>query len=66
MVRERLTATAVALEAVGIAAITGGLVVECLMQADIGFICITGGSGIVALGGFIWVKLRRKKQNPKE
>lgn len=50
---------AIALEAVGIVAIIIGIAIEAIMQADIGFIAITGGSAIIAAGGLLWAKLIR-------
>lgn len=52
---------AIALEAVGICAILLGVGIEVYYEADIGFIAITGGSGIVALGGMIFAKLVRRR-----
>lgn len=51
---------AIALEAVGISAITCGIVIEALMHADFGFVVITGGSLLVAGGGMIWAKLVKR------
>lgn len=51
---------AIALESVGIMAIIAGITVEAIMQAEIGFIAITGGSVVIAAGGLLWAKLIRK------
>jgi hypothetical protein len=51
---------AIALEVVGITGIMIGVAIETVMQADIGFVAITVGSGFVAAGGLIWAKVLRK------
>lgn len=51
---------AIALEAVGIVAIIIGIAIEAIMQANIGFIAITGGSVVIAAGGLLWAKIIRK------
>lgn len=50
---------AIALETVGASAVIAGITVECIMQAEVGYIIITGGSVVVAVGGLIWAKLVR-------
>lgn len=52
---------AVCLETVGIIGILVGISIEVVYKADIGFICITGGSVIVAAGGMIFAKLMKGK-----
>ncbi len=52
---------AIALETVGTVAILLGVGIEVYYEADIGFIAITGGSAIVALGGMIFAKLVWRK-----
>lgn len=52
---------AIALEAVGIAAIIAGITIEAVMRAPLGFIFISGGAAIIAIGSMYWVKLRRRK-----
>jgi hypothetical protein len=51
---------AIALESVGIIAIIAGIVVEYIMQADLVFVAITGGSVIIAAGGLLWSKLIKR------
>ena len=51
---------AIALEGVGCCAIIAGISVEVNMHADIGFVIITSGSVVVALGGLIFAKVVRK------
>lgn len=48
---------AVALETIGVIAIIAGITVECIMEADVGYVIITGGSVLIAGGGLIWAKL---------
>ncbi len=50
---------AVALEAVGICAVLVGIGIEVYYQADTGFVLITGGAVIIALGSLIFAKLIR-------
>lgn len=45
---------AIALEGVGSAIGIAGLVVECLLHADTGYICITTGASVIAVGSLIW------------
>lgn len=52
---------AIALESVGVSGIIAGITIECIMQADIGYVIITAGSLIVAAGGLIWAKFVRHK-----
>jgi len=56
-----LSYLAVALETIGVIGIIAGIAVEATMQADIGFIFITGGSGLIAAGALIWGKLIKKR-----
>ncbi len=49
----------ITLELVGIAAIGSGIGIELGMGADIGYVCITIGSGLIATGGSIWGKFIR-------
>ena len=51
---------AIALEAVGISAIIGGIVFEVQVQADIGFVIITGGAVFIAAGGLLYAKIFRR------
>ena len=48
---------AIALEAVGMCIVLGGIVVEVSMHADAGFVAITAGSLIVMGGGLLWAKI---------
>lgn len=52
---------AIALEAIGVVAIIAGITIEATMQADIGFIVITGGSVLIAAGGLLWSKLIKRR-----
>jgi hypothetical protein len=52
---------AIALEAIGVIAIIAGITIEATMQADIGFMAITGGSVLIASGALIWGKLIKKR-----
>jgi len=56
-----VTHLAIALEAVGVIGIIAGISIEATMHADIGFIFITGGSGLIASGALIWGKLIKKR-----
>lgn len=57
----RLTKTlAIALETVGCVAILTGIAIEVSMRAHLGFVLITSGACIVAIGGMIFAKLVRK------
>ena len=51
---------AIALETVGCVIILTGIAIEVSMRADLGFLLITSGSCIVAVGGMIFAKLLRK------
>lgn len=53
---------AIALESVGISAIIGGIVIEVILRAPIGFIIITTGSLIVTAGGLLWTKIIRRNE----
>jgi len=50
---------AIALESVGICVILLGIGIEVYYEADIGYIAITGGAGVFALGGMLWAKFFR-------
>jgi len=50
---------AVTLELCGIVVIGGGIGIEIAMGADIGYMLITGGSCVVAIGGILWGKFER-------
>ncbi len=57
----RLTKTlAIALETVGCLVILTGIIIEISMKAELGFILITSGACIVAVGTMIFAKLLRK------
>lgn len=53
---------AVALEAVGIASLTGGIVIEAVTGADIGYIIITSSSLLIAAGSLLYAKVIRRKE----
>ena len=48
-----------AIELIGIAIIGAGIAYEVSYEADIGFIIITSGSCVVAMGGVLWGKIFR-------
>jgi hypothetical protein len=50
----------IAIELVGISAIGAGIGVEMATHADIGWVIVTIGSCLVAIGGIIWGKLIRQ------
>jgi hypothetical protein len=50
----------VTIEVVGGAAIGVGIGVELATHADIGWAIVTTGSWLVAIGGVIWGKFKRK------
>lgn len=53
----------ITLELVGIAVIGTGIGIEVSTGGHVGFVIITGGSCLVAIGGVIWGKfMRRQKQ----
>lgn len=57
----RLTKTlAIALETVGCIVVLTGIAVEVSMRADLGYILITSGACVVAVGAMIFAKLMRK------
>jgi len=57
----RLTKTlAIALETVGCVIILTGIAIEVSMRAHLGYILITSGSCVVAVGAMIFAKLMRK------
>jgi len=51
---------AIALEAVGISAVTLGIAIEATMHAQIGFVIITTGSALIASGGLLWAKIIKR------
>ncbi len=57
----RLTKTLmIAFETVGCLVILTGIIIEVSMKAELGFILITSGACIVAVGAMIFAKLLRK------
>ncbi len=50
----------IALELFGIAIVGAGIGIEYVYEADWGFISITSGSLLIAMGGVIWGKFMRK------
>ena len=57
----KLTKTlAVALETVGACVGIAGITIEVIMKADIGFLLITCGATIAALGSMFFAKLYRR------
>ncbi len=57
----RLTKTlAIALETVGCVVILTGIAIEVALRAPLGYVLITSGACIVAVGGMIFAKLVKK------
>jgi len=57
----RLTKTlAIAFESVGCFIVLTGIAIEVSLRADLGFILISSGACVVAVGGMIFAKLLRK------
>lgn len=57
----RLTKTlAIAFETVGCLVVLTGIAIEVSLRAPLGYILITSGACIVAVGGMIFAKLLRK------
>jgi len=57
----RLTKTlAIAFEAVGCLVVLTGIIIEVSLRAALGYILITSGACIVAVGAMIFAKLMRK------
>jgi len=52
---------AIALETVGCLIILTGIAIEVSMRAPLGYVLITSGACIVAVGGMIFAKLLRKQ-----
>jgi len=50
---------AIALETVGICVVLLGIGIEVYYEADIGYISITAGAAVIALGGMLWAKFYR-------
>lgn len=51
---------AITFETVGCIVILTGIAIEVSLGAELGFVLITSGSCIVAIGGMIFAKLLRK------
>lgn len=51
---------ALGMELSGIAAIGAGIGLELAMHADIGYVLVTAGSCLIAIGGVIWGTFMRK------
>jgi len=51
---------AIALETVGCVIILTGIAIEVSLRAPLGYVLITSGACIVAVGGMIFAKLLRK------
>ena len=57
----RLSKTlAIALETVGCVIILTGIAIEVSLGADVGYMLITSGALVVAVGGMVFAKLLRK------
>jgi len=48
---------AMVVEIVGILVVAFGVAIEIVYKASTGLICITAGSLLLAIGGFIWAKM---------
>ena len=57
LLTELLVTLALILKVTGIAAITSGIVVELKRKAGWGYVAITVGSLLVAIGALIWAKV---------
>ena len=49
----------VIIEVIGVAAVGAGIGVEMATCADIGYVIVTTGSCLVAIGGVVWGKFMR-------
>lgn len=52
----------ITLELLGIAIVGGGIGIELATGGHVGYVLITAGSCLVAIGGIVWGKFMRKKQ----
>jgi len=48
---------ALIIEALGILAVGCGIAIEVIYKAAAGLLCITSGSFLLVIGGFIWAKV---------
>ena len=55
-----LTKFALTIEIIGTATVGIGIGIEIGYGADLGFLVITGGSFVVAIGALLWTKVLRK------
>ena len=53
----------ITIEFLGILIIILGIAIELTTKADIGYMCISIGSALIALGSLIWTKIFRIKSN---
>lgn len=60
--RMSLKQLAVIVEIIAISIISAGIGIEVATGADAGYIIITSGSVLAAIGGFIWVKILRSNK----
>ena len=58
----KLAMLPIILELFGIAVIGSGIGIEIALKADIGYLMITSGSCIVAIGGVLWGKFMRRRE----
>jgi NADH:ubiquinone oxidoreductase subunit K len=56
--------SAIIIEVIGIIVVSGGIVFEYLSGETIGFIVITVGSVIVAIGSLFYAKVYRRGSHP--
>jgi len=61
MFPKKLIVTSLVIELAGIALMSTGIGVELAMGADGGYLLITGGAVIVAIGSLLWVKVLRRR-----
>ena len=63
MIKRSRTLIPLVIELMGIAGIGCGIGIEVSMGADIGYIAITVGSVLVAVGGVVWGKFIRQSRS---
>ncbi len=60
MKHQRTWFLAIALEAVGICVLILGIGIEVYYEADVGFIAITSGASLIALGSLLFSKVFKR------
>jgi hypothetical protein len=61
--RRRLILASICVEAVGISSILSGIYVEYLHGADLGYVLISIGSQMIAIGSLLWIKILRGRKS---